>query len=169
MTVQTAVNKYQVIGVPGEFADDSPSRVTPYSVLANSSAQPTVGYAFTQGTNDNEAKVGGTGAFLGVLVEPKQYANYNNLNSSLEVKPGTNGELCDMGHIFVKSATVVKPGYVAAFNQTTGAISAYATAGDIPGSGYTQIPGKFIKVSTANANEVAILELGSFVVVPAST
>ena len=167
MTVQTTVNKFQVLGVPGEFADDSPSRVAPYSCLANESAQPTVGYAFTQGTNDNEAKVGGTGAFLGILVEPKQYANYANLNASLVVKAGTNGEICDMGHIFVKSATEVKPGYVAAFANATGAISAYASAASIPETS-TQIPGKFIKVSAA-ANGVAILELGSFTVTPAST
>lgn len=162
--VQTSVGRYQVLGVPGEFADDSPHRCAPYSVLANSSAQPTVGYAFTQGTNDNEAVVGGTGAFLGVLVEPKQYANYANLNASLEVNEGIFGEICDMGHIFVKSATAVAPGYVAAFNPSTGAISGFATQADIPDT-HTQIPGKFIKVSAA-ANHVSILELGSFVVVP---
>lgn len=167
MTVQTSVNQYQVIGVPGEFADDSPSRVTPFSCLANESAQPTVGYAFTQGTNDNDAVVGGTGAFLGVLIKPKQYANYNNLTASLTVKPGTNGEICDMGHIFVKSATEVKPGYVAAFANSTGAISAYSSAASIPETS-TQIPGKFIKVS-AGAGQVGILELGSFTVTPAST
>ena len=113
MTVQTTVNQYQVLGVPGEFADDSPSRVTPYSCLANSGAQPTVGYVFTQGSADNEAVVGGSGAYLGVLVEPKQYANYANLNASLVVKAGTNGEICDMGHIYVKSAAAFAPGYLA--------------------------------------------------------
>lgn len=160
--VQTSVNQYQVLGVPGEFADDSPSRVTPFSCLANDTAQPTVGYAFTQGTADNEAVVGGTGAYLGVLVEPKQYANYANLAPSLQVNPGTNGQICDMGHIFVKSATEVKPGYVAAFNPATGEISGFANQAAIT-SGYTQIPGKFIKVSAA-AGQVSILELGSFVV-----
>lgn len=158
--VQTSVNKYQVIGVPGEFADDSPSRVTPFACLANSTAQPTVGYVFTQGTADNEAKVGGSGAYLGVLVEPKQYANYNNLNASLEVKPGTNGEICSMGHIFVKSATAFKPGYLAEYEPATGAISAIkdtlstATAVQIPAA-------RFIKVS-GGANGVGILELGAF-------
>lgn len=158
--VQTAVNKYQVIGVPGEFADDSPTRVTPFACLANSTAQPTVGYVFTQGTADNEAKVGGSGAYLGVLVEPKQYANYNNLNASLEVKPGTNGEICSMGHIFVKSATEFKPGYLAEYEPATGAISAIedtlstATAVQIPAA-------RFIKVS-GGANGVGILELGAF-------
>lgn len=158
--VQTSVNKYQVIGVPGEFADDSPSRVTPFACLANSTAQPTVGYVFTQGTADNEAKVGGSGAYLGVLVEPKQYANYNNLNASLEVKPGTNGEICSMGHIFVKSATAFQPGYLAEYEPATGAISAIkdtlstATAVQIPAA-------RFIKVS-GGANGVGILELGAF-------
>lgn len=168
MGFQTSVNQYQVIGVPGEFADDSPSRVAPYSCLANESAQPTVGYAFTQGSADNEAKVGGTGAFLGILVEPKQYANFANLTASLAVNPGTNGEICSMGHIFVKSATSFAPGYVAAYANATGAISAYSSAASIPGSGYTQIPGKFIKVS-GSANGIGILELGSFEVIPAST
>ena len=123
MAVQKTVNKYQVLGVPGEFADDSPSRVAPYSCLANSSAQPTVGYAFTQGSNANEAKVGGTGAFLGILVEPKQYANYSgSLAAALTVNPGTNGEICSMGHVFVKSGTNFAPGYVAAFATATKAL-----------------------------------------------
>lgn len=162
MAIQKSVNQYQVLGVPGEFADDSPHRCAPYTCLANETAQPIVGYAFTQGEADNEAVVGGTGAYLGVLVEPKQYANYANLNPSLAVNPGTFGEICDMGHIFVTSATEVKPGYVAAFDNTTGAISAYADAASIA-EGSTQIPGKFIKVSAA-AGQVAILELGSFTV-----
>lgn len=161
MTVQKTVNQYQVLGVPGEFADDSPSRVAPYSCLANSTAQPIVGYVFTQGTADNEAKVGGSGAFLGVLVEPKQYANYNgDLSASLAVNPGTNGEICSMGHIFVKSAAAFAPGYLAEYEPATGAISAIedtlstATAVQIPNA-------RFIKVSGA-AGAVGILELGAF-------
>lgn len=161
MAFQTSVNQYQVIGVHGEFADDSPSRVTPYSCLANSSAQPKVGCVFTQGTNDNEAKVGGSGAYLGVLVEPKQYANYNgDLSATLAVNPGTNGEICSMGHIFIKSPTAFKPGYLAEYEPATGVISAIedtlstATAVQIPAA-------KFIKVS-GSANDVGILELGAF-------
>lgn len=167
MTVQTTVNQYQVLGVVGEFADDSPHRCTPYSCLANDTLQPAVGLVFTQGTNDNEAVVGGSGAYLGVLVEPKQYANFANLNATLNVNPGTNGEICNMGHIFVKSPTAVKPGYVAAYNPATGIISGFETAGDIT-SGYIRIPAKFIKVSAA-ANQVSILELGTFETTAQST
>lgn len=159
--VQTSVNQYQVLGVPGEFADDSPSRVTPYACVANSSAQPTVGCVFTQGTADNEAKVGGSGTYLGVLVEPKQYANYNgDLSATLAVKPGTIGEICSMGHIFVKSPTAFAPGYLAEYEPATGVISAIedtlssATAVQIPAA-------RFIKIS-GGANSVGILELGAF-------
>ena len=74
--VQTAVNQYQTLGVPGEFADDSPKRVAPYAVLANNGAQPTCGYAFTQGTNDNEAIVGGTGTYLQQIVLSIFYPQY---------------------------------------------------------------------------------------------
>lgn len=166
--VQTSVNQFQTLGVPGEFADDSPKRVAPYAVLANSSAQPTCGYAFTQGASDNQAVVGGTGVFLGILVEPKQYANHANLTASLAVNPGTAGEIASMGHIFVKSATSFAPNYVAAFANTTGAISAYADASSIPGTS-TQIPNaKFIEISGA-ANAVGILELNPFPAQTAST
>lgn len=160
MPVQTSVNQYQVLGVHGEFADDSPSRVTPYSCLANSGAQPKIGCVFTQGTNDNEAVVGGSGAYLGVLVEPKQYANYANLNPTLNVNPGTNGEICSMGHIFIKSETAFAPGYLAEYEPATGVIKAIedtlssATAVQVPAA-------RFIKVSGA-AGAVGILELGAF-------
>ena len=87
--------------------------------------------------------------------------NYQgDLSASLQFKNGGIGEICSMGHIFVKSATSFAPGYVAAFDQATGAISAYSAAGSIPGTS-TQIPGQFIKVSGA-ANTVGILELGTF-------
>lgn len=159
--VQTSVYKAQALGIPGEIADDSPRRVTPYIVNANSSALPTFGYAFTQSTaGDNVAVVGGTGAFLGVMISPKQHANYQNLTATLTLPNGKVAEICSFGHIFVKSATAVAPNYVAAYNNTTGEISGYAAAGSIP-SGSTQIPNaKFVQVSAA-VGEVAILELGN--------
>jgi len=160
MAVQKTINQYQVLGVHGEFADDSPHRCAPYSCLANNGAQPAVGCVFTQGAADNEAVVGGSAAYLGVLVEPKQYANYANLNPSLNVNPGTNGEICDMGHIYLKSATAFAPGYLAEYEPATGVISAIedtlstATAVQVPNA-------RFIKVS-GGANSVGILELGAF-------
>ena len=161
MTVQTSVNQYQVIGVPGEFADDSPTRVTPFTCVANSTVQPAVGCVFTQGTADDQAKVGGSGTYLGVLVEPKQYANFNgDLSATLNIKAGSVGEICSMGHIFVKSATAFAPGYLAEYEPATGVISAIedtlstATAVQVPNA-------RFIKVS-GGANGIGILEIGAF-------
>lgn len=160
MGLQTSVNKFQVLGVPGEFADNSPSRVTPYTLEANSTVAPAVGCVFTQSTTgDSVAKVGGSGAFLGVCVEPKQYAN-KDLTATLNLAAGQIGEICSMGHIFVKSATQFKPGYLAEYEPATGVISAIedtlstATAVQIPDA-------QFIQVSGA-AGHVGILELGAF-------
>ena len=158
--VQTAVNKFQVIGVPGEFADTSPARVTPYTLAKNSSALPVVGNVFTQGSANDIAKVGGSGAFLGVLVEPKQYANKSGLTATLNLAEGQIGEICSMGHIFVKSATAFVPGYLAEYEPATGAISAIedtlstATAVQIPNARFIQVSG--------DAGHVGILELGAF-------
>lgn len=159
--VQTAVNKFQVLGVPGEFADNSPTRVTPYTLEANSTVAPAVACVFTQSTTgDSVAKVGGSGAYLGVLVEPKQYANKANLTATLNLAEGQIGEICSMGHVFVKSATAFEPGYLAEYEPATGVISAIedtlstATAVQIPNA-------QFIQVSGA-AGHVGILEIGAF-------
>lgn len=40
---------------------------------------PHFGYAFTHNGENGQVQVGGTGLFAGVLVNPKQYVNYQNL------------------------------------------------------------------------------------------
>lgn len=158
--VQTAVNKFQVLGVPGEFADTSPSRVAPYTLVKNSTALPVVGNVFTQGSANDVAKVGGSGTFLGVLVEPKQYANKSGLAATLNLAEGQIGEICSMGHIFVKSATAFEPGYLAEYEPATGVISAIADT--LSTATAVQVPNaRFIQVSGA-AGHVGILELGAF-------
>lgn len=161
MGLQTSVNKFQVLGVPGEFADNSPSRVTPYTLEANSTVAPAVGCVFTQSTTgDSVAKVGGSGNFLGVCIEPKQYANKAGLNATLNLNAGQIGELCSMGHIFVKSATAFAPGYLAEYEPATGVISAIADT--LSTATAVQVPNaRFIEVSGA-AGHVGILELGAF-------
>ena len=121
--------------------------------------KPTIACAFTHTSTDGQAAIGGTNAFAGVLVNPKNYANYAGLNATLELPSGIQGGLCTFGHIFIKPASAFAPGYVAAYNNANGAINAYDVAGNIP-AGFTQIANaKFIKVS-GNANDTAILQLG---------
>lgn len=123
------------------------------------SVNPQIACAFTQTGTDGQAMIGGTNDFAGVLVGPKQFANYQGLNATLELPNGIQGGLCTFGHIFVKPVSSFAPGYVAAYNNATGAINAYDIASNIP-EGFTQIANaKFIKVS-GNANDTAILQLG---------
>jgi hypothetical protein len=160
MAFQSTVNKALPLGVVGEYADDSPHRETGYILRKNSTIMPKVGCAFTYGSTDDQAVIGGTNAFAGVLVGPKEYANYKDLTANLELPDGVQGGLCTFGHVYVVSGTSFAPGYVAAFNTSTGAINAYEEVSDIPGSGYAQIPNaKFIKVS-GSANALGILQLG---------
>lgn len=175
MSFQKTINQFLAAGVAGEYADDSPRREAGYILLAQRdalnddaiTALPKFACAFTHTENDGEAVVGGTGEFAGILVNPKAYVNHANLNASLELPDGSQGGLCTMGHVFVKSATAFAPGYVAAYANATGVISAYASADSIPETS-TQIPAKFIQVS-GSANGLGILEIGAFVVPVAAT
>lgn len=166
MGFQNTVNKELARGVVGEYSDVSPRRELGYKLIAQTNesevitALPKIGCAFTLTENDGEAIIGGTGEFAGVLVCPKMYVAQAGLNPSLELPNGSQGGLCTMGHVNIVSGTAFAPGYVAAYNNATGAINAYINATNIP-EGYTQIPGKFIEVS-GSENGLAVLELGSF-------
>lgn len=165
MTFQTQVNEFLAVGIPGEYADASPRREAGYILLSNTvddvEYPPVVANAFTfSADNDGYAQVGGSGVFAGVLVNPKQFANYQGLNATLELPSGLQGGLCTFGHIYVKPATAYTIGSVAAFDTTTGAINAYDSSADVP-SGYTLIENaKFIKYS-GEADTIAVLELGN--------
>lgn len=152
------------LGVVGNYyslaSSSGNATVSAFSGGVDASAVlPKIACAFTHTGTDGQAQIGGTNAFAGVLVGPKQFANYQGLNATLELPNGIQGGLCTFGHIYIKPASSFAPGYVAAYNNATGEINAYDVAGNIPG-GFTQIANaKFVKVS-GNANDTAILELG---------
>lgn len=179
--VQKSVYTAQALGVPGEFYDDSPRRVAPYilrsaageiaatgSVMsvsgstleggALSTVLPTVACVFTAGAEDNEAVIGGEGAFRGVLVGPKQYANYMNLEATMSLPDGSIGQLATMGHILVKVGNAVSPDDAAVYNNVTGEISGIESSGSAP-AGSTKIPNAKFILRSAAAGETAILEI----------
>lgn len=121
---------------------------------------PTFARAFTIGTQDGTAQIGGDGAFAGVLVNPKMYANYMNLQPTLTLPNGTQGGLCTFGHVFVKSASAFTIGNIAAYDKSTGAISAYINAEAVPANSVVIPNAQFIKYS-GNAGTVGVLQLGN--------
>lgn len=125
---------------------------------AVSSVLPTVACVFTAGAEDNEAVIGGTGAFRGILVGPKQYANYMNLDATMTLPDGSIGQLATMGHILVKVGNAVSPDDVAVYNNVTGEISGIEASGSAP-AGSTKISNSKFILRSAAAGETAILEL----------
>lgn len=121
-----------------------------------------VGYAFSVDPSDpSKAKAGNSnsGTFGGILVSPKEYANYNNLNPSLQVQDGMVGHLCTFGEIYVKTAHTAKPGYIGCFRASDGQIGAATASNAIP-AGYVQIPHATYQYFDASADGIAVLVLG---------
>lgn len=125
---------------------------------ALSTVLPTVACVFTAGNKDNEAVIGGNGAFRGVLVGPKQYANYMNLEATMSLPDGSIGQLATMGHILVKVGNNVSPDDAAVYNNVTGEISGIESSGSAP-AGSTKIPNAKFILRSAAAGETAILEI----------
>lgn len=121
-----------------------------------------VGYAFSIDPSDpSKAKAGNSnsGTFGGILVSPKEYANYSNLNPTLAVQDGMVGQLCTFGEIFVQTVHTAKPGYIGCFRASDGKIGA-ATGSDAIPAGYVQIPNATYQYVDASANGIAVLRLG---------
>ena len=121
---------------------------------------PQFACAFTQAADDGYAKLGGEGVFAGVLVNPKMYANYLTLNPTLKLPNGSQGGLCTFGHIYVRSSSAYAIGNIAAYDKTTGSISAYVNAEAVPENAVVIPNARFIKYS-GDANTVGVLELGN--------
>lgn len=122
---------------------------------------PHFGYAFTQSPEgDDFVQAGGDGVFKGVLVNPKMYANYMDLKPSLTLPNGTQGSVCDFGHVFVRSQSAFSVDMIAAFDKTTGAISAYLNADAVPANASIIPNSKFIQYS-GDGNTVGVLQLGN--------
>lgn len=121
-----------------------------------------VGYAFSIDPSDpSKAKAGNSnsGTFGGILVSPKEYANYNNLNPTLAIQDGIVGQLCTFGEIFVQTAHTAKPGYIGCFRASDGKIGAATESNAIP-AGYVQIPNATYQYVDASADGIAVLRLG---------
>lgn len=116
-----------------------------------------IGLAFTL-VEEGKARVGGTGAFMGIAVNPEDYAIYNNFNPTMEIPSGVAGQLCTFGHILVKVTDSITIGQTAFYNNTDGTIKGGTSGASV--AGYTEIKNsKFINFN-AGANEIAVLELG---------
>lgn len=157
MAFQTSVNTKLAVGVVGDFYDESPRRVDPYTI--KSATAGSIGKAYTiDSTDPTKVSLGGEGVFGGIAVNSKEYA-INGLTASLDFSQYDECQLCTMGRIWLSIADTVTVGMAAYFNKTTGVITAAASGETIEGS--TEIPNsKFILVSAASDSPMCVLQLG---------
>lgn len=157
MAFQTSVNQKLAVGVVGDFYDDSPRRVDPYTI--GSSSAGSIGCAYTVDSSDpSKVNLGGSGVFAGIAVNSKERARAG-LAASLAFKQYDEAELCTMGRIWLSIAADVAVGNAAYFNTTTGAITAAASGETVSGS--TEIAGsKFILVGGSSSAPMVVLQLG---------
>lgn len=120
-----------------------------------------IGVAYTSLTAEDEAGVGGTGTFLGIAVNPKDYVRYNNFEATMEVPNATAVQLCTFGRVLVKVVGNVSIGQAGYFNTTTGEIIGATAGTNLSGSGYTEIKNSKFIIKSALATEIAVLELGN--------
>ena len=118
-----------------------------------------IGVAYTSATDPAEAGVGGSGTFLGIAVNPKEYIRYNNFAATLQVPNGTAVQLCTFGRVLVRVVGNVSIGQAGYFNTSTGEIKGATAGTDLSGSGFTEIKNSKFIIKAALATEIAVLEL----------
>lgn len=167
MPIQKTVNKELALGVPGSFYDVTPRRASAFVAEANGDALPTFGYVAT--VDGEKAKVGGTGAVLGVFADPHSVALFGGLKPSLAIPAGSIVPVASFGHILVETeAAVTHDSSLPVYNTTTGAISAVASTASSAGEGYAFIPNAKFVFFDAAAGGTAVLELNGFANAPAA-
>lgn len=156
--MQSTVNINQGFGVVGEFFDDGPKRVLPAVIVSGDAANNVIGRVATYtslGNADGSAPAivaaGGTGAFAGIIVGPKEYATSGTtagtLQPTLTVPNNTVVEVASLGAIIVPLDAAATGASVLKYNNTTGVIMV-GTAG----AGETAIPNaKVVRYGTAAA------------------
>lgn len=107
MTFQTAVELAQGAGVVGELAFDGPMRGISAILASADAADNVIGRAFCYvAGSETEVEAGGTGAFCGILANPKEYALNGtaaggSLAASLTLPNAVNGDFLSMAIMFV--------------------------------------------------------------------
>lgn len=145
-------------GAAGNNITLAASAATAGTMSGGKDAYPaTFGRVFTQ-TEQGKAVQGGTGDFVGILVNPKEHALVGSITQpSLAIPDGTTGALCRFGVIYVKTTNNASIGAPACYSNADGSIASYS--GSAP-AGYTAIPNAKFKFVSGAADGLAILQLG---------
>lgn len=139
MSFQSTVSLQQGFGVPGELYTDGPYRVEPYTINSASADYNIIGATCCSITSQGfcaAGNSGGTAAFAGLLVDPKDVALFGSggipLNPTLVVPNFTLVECATMGSFVVTLPAAAAIGDFVIYDQTTGAISTITPTTSLP-------------------------------------
>lgn len=186
MTLQSSVNIYNALGIPGDLAFSGPIRSQPANINSSAAEPNVIGFAYTITSQSNPdavadapnaltAQVGGTGVFAGILINSKEYASFGTtsgpLNPTLNLPDNTLGELLFMGEVYVEIPGPANIGDQVYYDTTTGALGSQAAviAGTATQStttltvagGVTGNIGLGTELLVAGAEPVKVLAFGS--------
>ena len=131
---QSAINATLALGVPGEMRDDGPARSKIWELYSNGTPNIVGATAFTLYSTTSEAELaagiaqaGGTGTFVGLLVNPKAYATSGGgtgtLSPTLTLPDYSLGELATVGAFYATLPAACNIGDMVIYNTTTGALA----------------------------------------------
>lgn len=142
MAFQSTVALQQGFGVPGEQYSDGPWRAQSFTINSALASYNNIGSTMCSVTSQGfcaAGNSGGTVAFAGLLVDPKNVALFGTggipLNPTLNVPNFTQVECATMGSYVVTLPGAAAIGDYVIYDQTTGAISTVASGSSTPGSG----------------------------------
>jgi hypothetical protein len=104
MAIPKSIQNGLVSGVVGELSHTGPVRVTSAVLASTDETKNLFGLAYTyQDDSIESVQVGGTGAFAGIMINPKAYRI-----GALYAENGSTGEFLTMGEVYVTVKTGMK-------------------------------------------------------------
>lgn len=164
MAFQSTIAVAQGYGVIGESQFSGPRRAQP-GVVKGTAANIVVGRAFTIDAADGQFQPGGSGAYGGILSNPKALQSIGTsaggpLAPTLVVPAGTVGEFATLDELLVLLAGACAIGDKVAFKISDGTLAAYPAQSTY--SGVIAVTSGILTVSSASAG--ANLAVGSPVI-----
>ena len=134
MPFQTTSNFFTAPAIPGEVVVLGPAPRVESRIINSSGATPnTFGFVATELTGGDvqlnaSARIGGSGVFAGILVQPKAAATFGTsaggpLAATLDLPDNATGSVLQFGTVAVALPNASAIGDVVTYNTTTGAIA----------------------------------------------
>ena len=168
MPFQTQVNLDQTTGIPGEYAESGPKREFSGIIKSTNAAANIFSRAFSHvAASDDNVIAGGTGAYAGLLMNPKEHAalgtSVGTLEPTLTLPSEVNASFGQMGIVYATLATTASIGMDVHYDTTTGATAGQlhaVAAGSTPATDRAAIAGaKIVRRNLTTTGQVGVISL----------